>query len=275
MQITTSRIGFVSAAAAAALAGWGCSADTFNTNSATIAGRVENRAGDGITGIRVGVIYQPSLSSPGVLPTAAATAGPALGAAYPNPLTESSGGVTIPLTGVADTTLAVEIRSEFGGVAGNVRNLFSGPVAHDTTLAWDGQDDTFRLVPNGRYQIRLTVYPDPPSGAAPVTQEATFIVNRSQAIVEFYDAYNAQSDVDGTFLIEDLAVGAHFLATNASGTPLGDAFLANQVTLMFRDPEFHNYLPDQTTVAVGPRESVDVTKVLDSTASPRLRPDTR
>jgi len=268
MRFTTFRIVLI--LGTAVLAGWGCGADTFNTDTATIVGRVENRAGDPIPEIQIGVIYQAALQSPVPRPAGpeGAAAGPSLGLAYPNPLTDNGGGVRIPLTGVADTTLAVEIRSEFGGVAGVFRHLFAGPVTADTSLVWDGEDDGHSLLAaNGRYTIRLIVPADAPAGTS--TQEAVFVVNRSQAIIDFTQAYNASSDFDGQFVLEDLGVGAYFAATNASGTPLGQALLINQVTLTFRDPQ-QLYFADQTTVAVGPRESVDVTKVLEpTTAAPR------
>lgn len=273
MRFKTWRLAFVLGAAAAALGGWGCSQDILNNDTASIVGRVQNRAGGAIAGIRVGVIYQASLLGP--VPRAARAAGATLGNAYPNPLSDTGGGVIIPLTGVSDTTVAVEIRAELGGVAGVLRHLFTGPVTRDTTFTWDGLDDTNVLVPNGRYTIRLTVPANPPSGTTPSVQEKIFVVNRSQAIVEFYQAYNAQTDFDGQFIVQDLGVGAHFTATNASGNVLGDAFLANQVIVMFRDPD-HVYLPDQTSVVVGPKETVDVSYILDSNApSPLPPPETR
>jgi hypothetical protein len=238
----------------------GCSEDDFG-NATSIEGHVLDDADDTpIFGVNIGVVYEPVLPAPGPprpepglgrpaggrrLDAAAA----ALQNPYPNP---GVGLVSIPLAVDGPTALRVEIRATFAGVTGDVALVFDGIVTQDTTLSWEGTDNFNEDVPNGLYTVRLT---SPPGSTAGAVDKAV-VVNRSSAQMQAQGIFNAVSGAEGEYFLDDLAVGREFTATNSSGQTLGQAHLADRVTLAFRDPDF---VPQDESVLIGQGDVVTQT----------------
>jgi hypothetical protein len=259
------------AAVVAVLFASGCSEDLFSPDSTSILGRLLDPDDNGILGIQVGVVYQTASLSPGppgavAAPEAAQAAN--FGAVYPNPASIGGGPtVKIPILATGPTAISVEIRASFGGVPGTVKTLFTGTVAQDTVLVWDGRVSGV-AVPNGRYDLRLGG-----AGVSPV-QEQVLLINRSVGEMENLGLYgfNTTSDTNGEYLVEDLAVGTRFTATNSSGSVLGSQFVVNQVVVVFRDIERGQYRGDQTTVPIGPGDQVEITTRLTPLFASPLSP---
>lgn len=247
----------------------GCGEEGTSPATATVTGNVVDPSGNAIVQVRVGILYFPAF--PSSSPVSGASPQPTqepvrLGGPYPNPTRTPAGEeLTIRLNASADTTARIEIWTTFGGVPGSVRRLFSGAVSRDTTLTWDGRDDFDLLVPNGLYQVRLTVPANPPQGTDPWIEEVPVLLNRSPLEMESLDpfvegqGFNSLTDAEGRFTITDLAVGEGFPAAAVNGASLGQASVRSVVDVVFRDPD--HAARDVETV-VGPGDVVELNNVL-------------
>jgi len=246
--------------------------DLNNFAITSINGSVTDPTGRGLSGVRVGVIYQmTTVSAPGVRTTAA---GPEPGGTaaeavrllnpYPNPARAPIGDVRIRWAADADTTALVEVWTEVGGVSTLVAGLHSGAVSEGLNEAiWDGRDDFDLLpVPNGLYTVRLTV---PTSGDAATVTEAPILINRTAREMQDLDTafegvgFNGLSAPDGSFLVTDIAVGVTFPVTSTdSPDPISTGLTRNQVSLVFLDPD---YFDNGREVVIGAGDVVSMAPV--------------
>jgi hypothetical protein len=221
---------------------------------------------DGIADVYVGIYYytSPVVTSAPVPPSSPRSASPSAAAVrllppYPNPAETALnlGDVKIPVEVDADTTLTLEIVETHFGVTGTVATLHDGALTQNTVFAWDGRGLSGDHVPNGLYQVRLTL-PAPPGGE-PTVLEQTLLIDRSDPTMSAAGpgAYNAVSGIDGRFTLDDLPIGALINATDIGGKALGAARVRSQVLLYLRplaDFENRDY-----SVVVGAGDQVEIT----------------
>ena len=175
--------------------------------------------------------------------------------------------MTITVECDADTTGRLEIYGSSAGVRIVIATLKTGGFAAGShTVAWDGVNRTLQIpvsyVPNGLYEVRLTVPENPPAGTTPLVLTQNLLVNRPSGLM-FPEAYNYQTAPDGYFLLEDLAIGEPFTMTSASGSVMGAREVSDIVTVYFRDPHFE-YRDTQKSVTLGPRDQVTLDILMES-----------
>lgn len=265
----------LSAALIAAFFWSGCSEDALIGNNTTVFGTVVDPAQTPIFGIEVAVVYEVEIASPSVAagePGRSPSIPPLatiLDSPYPNPMDQElvEGQLTIPVSTDSDTTLKVEILGIFGGTLSTVATLYSGMLASDTTFVWNGRGNFDNLVPNGLYVVRLTV---PSSGGA--TQDVSVLVNRSSnTLANLQEGFNALSDANGEYTIQDIAVESRFPATNASGGALGTGVVGNRIALFFRDPS-GQYLEEILIETILSGETLEKVTQLDPSGVPAPDP---
>lgn len=273
MKLLPRMPGAVVLASLGLLLGLAACEDLNNFAITSIEGSVTDPTGRGLSGVRVGVIYQVVTSSaPGVTPAAESALEPRDAAAeavrlappYPNPSHAPIGDVRLQIAAEADTTLRLEVWTEVGGVSTLVATLHSGSVtAGFREWAWDGRDDFDLLpVPTGLYTVRLTV---PASGSSSTVSEASLLINRTAQEMQNLDTsfegvgFNALTSPDGSFLVTDIAVGETFLVTNVdSPDPIVNGLTRNQVSLVFLDPD---YFDNGREVVIGAGDVVSLAPV--------------
>jgi len=259
------RLILISLVLVAVAALWtGCSEDTNPSGVTIIYGSLIDQTGAPIYDVRVGMtlsIRRISQAPAGVLPVAAALSPP-----YPNPFIDPEGtDLSIPVAVATDTTGRVEIWGTVGGVASRMSTLLNGDIAAgERTVPWNGRDQYDRPLPNGLYSVRLYL----PAGATSAVAEYAILINRSEALVAARDIYNAVSDPDGNYVLEDLPVGEQLTETNGSGTVLGQALVEDRVVIFFDDPDYQG---GPEVVIIGPGEIVEVVTVLQA-LNPALAP---
>jgi hypothetical protein len=267
----------LSAALLAAFFWGGCSEDDLIGNNTTVFGQVIDPAQSPISMIEIAVVYEVQFASPSPSPgnslgfrstlTPLATS---LGNPYPNPMNQdlAAGQLRIPVSTDVDTTLRVEVLGIFGGTLSTVANVYSGRLASDTTFVWNGRGDAFNnLVANGLYVVRLTM---PSSGGT--TQDVSVLINRSSnTLANLQEGFNALSDGNGEYVIEDIAVESRFPATSAGGGSLGTGVVGNRISLFFWDPA-NSYLPRLVSETLLTGETLEKVTELTPTGVPAPEP---
>jgi hypothetical protein len=250
----------------------GCSDEGDLGTTTSILGTVVDPVGDGIFAVEVAVVYNtisasaPELQGSNTGPYRASPSPRAvtLFPPFPNPATlgpPTTASIQVEVD--AATTLRVEILTAFGGSLANVATVFEGTVTQDTVLVWDGRDRFAGLAPNAMYTVRLTSPANPPQGVTPDVQEQALLVNRSTTdLFGLQEGFNAVTDVNGEYLIDDLAVEGEFIATNVSGDPLGTRAVGTQLALYFWDPKDQFQQLVDTDVVVLKGETLEKTTQL-------------
>jgi len=237
----------------AALAG--CEDDGPTGNGTTISGNVVDPDRIGIYDVHVAVVYFEDLLSGAVAPVAADE--PALLAPYPNPTFGLDGSVVnLQMTTPVDTTAKLEIWSDVFGPYSRIRGIHDGPVAAGTTSwTWDHTDAAGDPLPNGMYRARLTV---PASGDSVSVQERGILLTRPAASISRRPEYNAFTDPEGRFSLENLPIGGTFTLTNSGGQVLGTGIVRNRVDLVFREPDYRERILPVTTAPGAALQVADV-----------------
>jgi hypothetical protein len=244
---------------------WAGCAQDIPSGVTTIIGSVVDQSGAPIFGVPVGVYFsvrRVSGAPGGILNAAAVNLAPP----YPNPAIDPEGvDVTIPVSADTDTTGRVEIWGAVGGVASRIATIFNEPIpAGGKNVLWNGRDNVGQSLPNGLYFVRLIL----PAGGTSAVAEYPVLLNRTEGLVSGRDIYNALSDADGNYFLDDLPVGERITETSAGGAVLGQAAVENRVVVFFHDSD---YLGGPEAVIIGPGETVEVVTVLRA-VSPGVAP---
>lgn len=254
---------------AAVLAG-GCAQDIPPGHNASITGSVLDTQGEPLGEILIGALFSYRTAAAGA-PTGLASpaaSGVRLRPPYPNPSAGQVGGsVTIVVECDADTTGRLEIYAPVAGVPAVIATLKTGGFSAGIhTVTWDGVNRSLQIpvayVPNGLYEVRMTVPENQPGGGSSLVLKQNLLINRPSGLI-FSEAYNYQTAPDGYFLLEDLGIGEPFTLTSAAGATLGERVLSDAVTVYFRDPHLE-YRDAQRSVTLGPRDQVTLDVVLES-----------
>ena len=254
----------------ATLLGSGCAQDVPSGHNASISGSVLDTQGQSLGEIQIGALFSyrtVATSAPTGL-AAVAASGVRLRPPYPNPNATAVGGVvTVVVECDADTTGRLEIYAPLAGVPAVIATLKTGRFPTGlTTVTWDGVNRALPVpvayVPNGLYELRMTVPENPTAESSPLVLKRNLLVNRPQGLI-FSEAYNYQTAPDGYFLLEDLGIGEPFTLTNAAGATLGERQVSDAVTVYFRDPHLE-YREAQRSVTLGPRDQVSLNVTLES-----------
>jgi hypothetical protein len=250
----------------------GCSDLGPSGKGTSVTGQLVDANSDGISDVYVGVLYYPQVVAAAPAPPASPRSSSPQAAAvrllppYPNPAETALnlGDVKIPVEVDADTTLTLEIVETHFGVTGTVATLHDGPLTQNTTFAWDGRGLSGDHVPNGLYQVRLTL---PGSGGGEPTEiEEALLVNRPDPTMSVAGAgaYNAVSGIDGRFTVDDMPIGALIHSTDVGNKALGTARIRSQVLLYLRP--IADFVNRDYPVAIGPGDQVEVTIQLSAFA---------
>lgn len=254
----------------AAILGGGCAQDVPPGHNASISGSVLDTQGQSLGEIQVGALFSYRTVAAGgpIGLVASAASSVRLRPPYPNPnATAVDGAVTIVVECDVDTTGRLEIYAPLAGVSAVIATLKTGHFsAGTTTVTWDGVNRALQIpvpyVPNGLYEVRMTVPENPPSGSTPLVLTQNLLINRPQGLM-FSEAYNYQTAPDGYFLLEDLGIGEPFTLTSSTGATLGERQVSDAVTVYFRDPHLE-YRDTQRSVSLGARDQVSLDVILES-----------
>ena len=254
----------------AAVLGGGCAQDVPPGHNASITGSVMNTDGRPLGEIQVGALFtfRSAAASGPIGLTAPVASSVRLRPPYPNPNATAVGGaVTIVVECDVDTTGRLEIYAPLAGVPAVIATLKTGAFSAGIhSVNWDGVNRALQVpvayVPNGLYEVRMTVPENPPAGSSPLVLTQNLLVNRPQGLI-FSEAYNYQTAPDGYFLLEDLGIGEPFTLTSSAGATLGQRVVSDAVTVYFRDPHLE-YRDAQRSVTLGPRDQVTLDILMES-----------
>jgi hypothetical protein len=254
----------------AAVLGGGCAQDVPPGHNASISGSVLDTQGQSLGEIQIGALFSYRTAAPSgpIGLVAPAASGVRLRPPYPNPNAGQVGGaVTIIVECDVDTTGRLEIYAPVAGVPAVIATLKTGGFSAGLhTVTWDGVNRSLQVpvpyVPNGLYEVRMTVPENPPAGSSPLVLAHNLLINRPQGLI-FSEAYNYQTAPDGFFLLEDLGIGEPFTLTSSAGATLGERVVSDAVTVYFRDPRLE-YRDAQRAVTLGPRDQVSLDVMMES-----------
>ncbi len=254
----------------AAVLGGGCAQEVPPGHNASISGSVMDTQGQPLGEIQVGALFafRTAAASGPIGLTAPVASSVRLRPPYPNPnATEVGGAVTVVVECDVDTTGRLEIYAPVAGVPAVIATLKTGAFSAGIhSVNWDGVNRALQVpvpyVPNGLYEVRMTVPENPPAGSSPLVLTQNLLVNRPQGLI-FSEAYNYQTAPDGYFLLEDLGIGEPFTLTSSAGATLGERVVSDAVTVYFRDPHLE-YRAAQRSVTLGARDQVTLDVLMES-----------
>jgi hypothetical protein len=240
----------------------GCSSQDFASGSTAITGRVIDPNGDPVSDVGVGIEYGTTSSGTPLAEPHTEDGKVILKSPYPNPVLNISQPIFMPIQVGRDTTLRADIVATVGGASEIVRTLVNGRVTQDTVLVWNGLDDQRNVfpfssdAPNGLYHVRVTV---PASGSNTVILQLPLVFNRSTLLVESLSIFNAQSDIAGEYVLDDIAVGERYTGMQTNGTVRGGEVILNTVLVAL---VHNNYEIKESQVSISPGDVVTLTTTL-------------